>query len=426
MKAKDAPPREFLENPLGSNKLKARGAFYWRDLYKSLVYPKYGPAEPIDTWYDEVQYGKINSNGMSLVLSESYLKQIPGIEDTIFALNFVADAFVDMRTELNRYDSENRISLVDSIFQEFEAAMGWVSPHQEFHLYSQKKYSAFVDNYLDSVKETKILNFRSFLKVFNEYISSHSGKIPFTRGAWLKSKYCSSLVSGMVIEYGRAGTKHGNDAVSAKIINDLNFNFVSRLAEKYGFRIDKNMPYRILADLNSKKMQDYAFKYFDTNKPKEIVREAFFDTSNIEIEHMKYQIWSWYNSYMRNNSTIAVPVYSECRKNTVYDIVFRDEIEDKKALEEIDDSVWVRMYAYIRANEENKKWDQEKFEQVVRAMIGYYKHRSPVVSMAYLEAQLRDGEMAQRLYVKETLTEKEVRDMLGFQMREKKIKSFSF
>ena len=87
---KDIRSNEDLSNPQGKNDLDAEDLFYWRSLYKSFIYPSELARPPIDLWYDNFFYGKIDDNGLPVYLSENSLKQLPqGTDLNPFSLQTV-------------------------------------------------------------------------------------------------------------------------------------------------------------------------------------------------------------------------------------------------------------------------------------------------------------------------------------------------
>ena len=73
-------------NPQGRNGLSAYAAYYQRLLYKEEIYPpvNYGP---LDTWYDKMYYGKIDTINNSI--AANFNKMSP-IENNLYTFDFVA------------------------------------------------------------------------------------------------------------------------------------------------------------------------------------------------------------------------------------------------------------------------------------------------------------------------------------------------
>jgi len=250
--------------PLATNILNSLGTFIQRETYSEKIYPK-SSADPIDLWYSKSLYGKINKREDIIYLSEAFLKQIKTDEkEPKFALNFVVDAFDDLRKFYDR--SASKINS-ESILDKVECKNAWQSSTSNYHKYMNILYKVFVSSYLnDNNRENKIKDFKSFVIVFLEFIDIISEAYPITRSQFIKSKFCSPLISGLMIEV--FDENHAIDENKyEKFIQDPNFDFYSKAARQYGFYIDKNAPWRLVADISSPAMKPYIKKYLsDHNK----------------------------------------------------------------------------------------------------------------------------------------------------------------
>ncbi len=88
----------------------------------------------------------------------------------------------------------------------------------------------------------------------------------------MESSYSSVLMSGLVIEIG--DDKYDNDENKSKKYGDVNFQMAARIAEQYGFSIDRNIPWRLVANINNPAMQEYIFGVPIENIP--------FETKNLK------------------------------------------------------------------------------------------------------------------------------------------------
>ena len=92
---------------------------------------------------------------------------------------------------------------------------------------------------------------------------------PITKTGVLESIRTSPNVSGLCVEM--SFDNHDDDYNKFnKYINNINFEFYTLAAAKFGFFVDKNAPWRLVANLNSSKMKEYMQKYFFT-----IEKESF-------------------------------------------------------------------------------------------------------------------------------------------------------
>ena len=83
----------------GKNSLRAKNMFIQRTQYQNNGYNF--EVAPIDLWNEKKLYGKIAPDGSTIYPIASVMKRIESAAESenLFVLNFVADAFEDMRQE---------------------------------------------------------------------------------------------------------------------------------------------------------------------------------------------------------------------------------------------------------------------------------------------------------------------------------------
>ena len=83
---------------------------------------------------------------------------------------------------------------------------------------------------------------------------------PVTKTGMTYSRFYNPMFSGLCIEISTAD--HGDDEWKFRnFINNYNFKLYSLAASKFGFLIDKNAPWRLVANLNSAQMKSYINNY---------------------------------------------------------------------------------------------------------------------------------------------------------------------
>ena len=89
--------------PVGDDKSDPRTTFDNRKFYKEDIYPSHIPL-PIDYWYKHLLYGRVddNNNVVSLKNPVSMLTHVDGVEDVLFVLNFVGDAYNDFKAHIQQ------------------------------------------------------------------------------------------------------------------------------------------------------------------------------------------------------------------------------------------------------------------------------------------------------------------------------------
>ena len=250
----------------GENGMDSRNLFLERSFYKHYV-DVAASFQPLDLWESRHHYGRADYWHHAVYPSEYNLKQIPTQKETIFALDFVADAFIGFREEYKKLSLGTIASEADSFFiGEFEPKRGWVSIHKDYHRHMTNMYNAFVAFINISPERKKnMLNFDKFTRMFWLFFDTVLPAFPITRTGYLYSKYCNPRVSGLILEIMKVN--HDKDLPKELMVEDINFNAYVATANKHGFYIDKNAPWRLIARVGSKKLENYMREYGVTSLP---------------------------------------------------------------------------------------------------------------------------------------------------------------
>ena len=157
--------------------------------------------------------------------------------------------------------NKGKIYTEETKFLEIEPKKGWLSLENIYQDHITALYEGFSGTYLQQKENNKkLITFKDFMKLFWRYLERMQPDVPFTRTGFVMSRFCPLATTGLVIEL--ADADHGDDEIKFDdYIEDPNFVFYARAAKKFGFRIDKNAPWRLIADLKSDEMQKYMANY---------------------------------------------------------------------------------------------------------------------------------------------------------------------
>ena len=243
--------------------------FVFNKAMKKSGYPKTG-VDPIDFWYDKMHYGRVNPNQDAVIVrnrtldniglgSVPTMKELEGGE-AVFALNFVADAFNDMKKHFQKATAFNRLNLSGiKEIRSLEPKSAFSSAQDAYDNYISLVFNIFNNVFLPQENRTKrILNFNDFVRMFRNFHDQFGYELVVTKSGFMKSPISNPLFSGLMIELDIADPSDSSNAT--KWISDPNFNFYRNAAIKYGFVVDKNVPWRLVADVSSREMQDYWVK----------------------------------------------------------------------------------------------------------------------------------------------------------------------
>tara|TARA_R100000734_G_scaffold14704_1_gene10837 strand:- start:2962 stop:4482 length:1521 start_codon:yes stop_codon:yes gene_type:complete len=244
----------------GSNELGARNIHIERIIYRDGIFPENLIVNSMSTWSTDRFYGIVNTKGNTVVPDQKFLKPLYFTDNqSQFALNFVADAWYDLSQRLRELGDQN-IIFRNSPWLEPTVVKAWNPATVEYDDYMRNiVYRYFIENFLPlGNKERRIRNINDFLNVFDEYIDLAVSLVgPTTFSGYIEGVSLSPLMSGLMIEI--SDETYSDDFTKSYEFLDDNFELVSNIVAQYGFSIDRNIPWRLIADLRSPAMQEYMY-----------------------------------------------------------------------------------------------------------------------------------------------------------------------
>tara|TARA_A200000159_G_scaffold157781_1_gene174309 strand:+ start:4821 stop:6110 length:1290 start_codon:yes stop_codon:yes gene_type:complete len=355
--------------PRGNNKLTSLASHYQRGLYDDTAYPELLP-DPLDTHSDyNILYGRVNTSGSSILLAEDNLKQILSPSgDTLFVLDFVADAWQDLVTHHAKAMRLNAIETNNTVYKKMNPEKTWQSVHPLYTEHMQNLYGVFTGQHLSSPMNQEIVDFEAFLSHFMSYCGKVAKNIPVTRTSFITSRYASPLSSGLMIELVKG--KHDDDyAKYIGFIRDVNFDFFTTACRKFGFLVDKNAPWRIIADVNSSYMRDkMKARGAKVSNTKDVFDFYYLDSMNYEIENIKGFLFQMYELFISQQPDVTKLTTTFRGKDSKTSICYteRRRITRQEFDAKYTDAFWLRVVMYLRAVEVKAPQDQAEFDKCVR------------------------------------------------------------
>ena len=244
----------------GSNSLSSREVFRQRSVYNRLIFPNSEYPSLFDTWGKDRFYGIVNHKGNSVVVDKNQLRPLSfPEEESQFALNFVADAWRDFALRLRELRDQN-IIFKNSPWSEPYVHKAWNSANVKYENYmNDVVYPSFNEIYMNyGNRDAQISGIETFLSQFEDFYTLVARKAgPFTKSGFIEGSYTSPLISGLMIEISEA--EYDIDFPKGYVFKDANYELVSNIAKQYGFSFDKNIPWRLVADLRNPAMREYMY-----------------------------------------------------------------------------------------------------------------------------------------------------------------------
>lgn len=371
---KDQLLKKQLEDKFGAvsqadNSTTSRAKYEGRKNFKD-VFNQF-QENTIDSWYKKPFYGKINVYGLAA---------FAGIGED----SFVMRAFNDASTAYDR-----RFKTEKSIITKLKIVQGIMDREALFINNIDFIKQSFKARELEKFKTSnKIKNIDDFYNLLKKYIME-SG-LPLTMPGFVESPLCSPFSSGLVFDL-HDGDPF-SDAEKIKWYEDLNFEGFKYILKEHGFKIDPNIPWRIMADLSSSNMWKYlagqsgdenkgipdipvghwsaAGKDFQSVNLNEIYKNIFqpqASVANVFIEDISFVeiIAVMYNEFIEENPNYKIG----SGKNS-------ETIKRKFETADWSEFKWVRWYAEIRNIERGMPLSRRDFKRVIKRVNQIYKFGS--------------------------------------------------
>ncbi len=244
----------------GSNDLGSKDIFIQRKKYNSYMFPDFLAKNFIQTWTTDRFYGIINNKGNAVFPNRRALKTLQFAREGAqnqYAVDFVADAWYDFARKIREL-ADNNIIFRDSPWAKPFIVKAWNPIQDEYSKYMREEvYPVFTDDFMTfGSNNKKVKNIHSFINRIDSFLESVVTKAgPVTMSGLIEGSYAPVYMSGLIIEI--ASDSYDDDFNKAYKFGDRNFAFIANLAAQYGFSIDKNIPWRLVADLRNPAMIEY-------------------------------------------------------------------------------------------------------------------------------------------------------------------------
>ena len=312
---------------------------------------------------EKALYGRVDKFYKSIIPRDYFveLKRIPSDTDTPsskYALNFVVDSFEKMRKQFQKKAMRGEIARSDEFLSDLAVFKAYINPVNEY----DKHIASYMNAFEKIVRERniKFLNFDQFVRKLMPYLKKAVIKRPFTMPAFVKSTYCPINCSGLVIEI--ADVKCDNDDEKIKkFYLSPNWEFYVNACNSMGFMVDKNNPWRLVADINSQEMLD-ASRVYGLTTTDEILNIGFKKAHRDYLDVFKVILFNMYNRLKRKRfSSLATVDQTGEKIITRTPMIYTFE----QFTDQYDDDYFLNLYCQIRFSEEESHFLQTEQEKII-------------------------------------------------------------
>jgi hypothetical protein len=375
----------------GKNDLGSFDTFLERIFFKGFALSKDGrPKTTIDEtknlFFSEIGlHGKINPQGTPITSNTGRLTKINQKKE-VFVFDFVARAFQDFKEAISTAIRSGNMSASDKHFEKLEATSGWFDSSAGYNLYMNNLKSFFM-NYLQRLSPEKkrgISDVGVFSEIFLEFYDFFSTSFPLTRSGFMMSGMVSNQCSGMMLTI--ADYDYSSDEEKIRdFYNSVNLRAYKQAAISHGFLIDKNAPWRLIADIDNPVMQAYINQ---ETMETSFDRKSFFGTyflssDNDPISDLKIIISNFYQAAIQANKIqrkIAINS-KNCFEITSSRLPTKKQYQIIAGLSEIE---WAELYLKIKNYETKINYSDKELKNMARNLTDLRKKLDSRPYMLYI------------------------------------------
>tara|TARA_R110002074_G_scaffold273140_2_gene444726 strand:- start:2815 stop:4215 length:1401 start_codon:yes stop_codon:yes gene_type:complete len=340
---------------------------------------------------ERVLYGRINRAHDPIFLKKSNLKTLrndPSEGLLLQAVSFVADAFDNFVTQWQASAARGRLDLSDDYLVEIEPFRAFVDPDTEYNNYLIDLRNVFLETYLTKKRNEQIGDYRAFVKIYLQFLMDVSATIPITKTAYITSNFAGPMISGLAIDL--ADLDASNDAIKEEFINSANFGFYKLYARENGFYIDKQVPWRLVADIGSPQMLRYSAPYgFSTDG--DILRQCYGRAGSQDILSLQRNIIDTYNALVRDNPVVRIPSSLRRISQCGPQYIRREPITIESAVLSYSRDYWVDKYIDIRYNEQRSRLSEGAISEIRKTVVKLVQNSlNDAMAINYINNNIRN------------------------------------
>tara|TARA_Y100000592_G_C5436570_1_gene301035 strand:+ start:143 stop:1405 length:1263 start_codon:yes stop_codon:yes gene_type:complete len=282
-----------------TNNESALRLFNKRSIYKNIVYGS--RFKNIVSFNDgeKIFFGRMDRRFVPIVASPSSLKYVGVSADStrpVKAINFVADIFNEMVTQFDKCATTGKIDAGDPYLSRLKAYRAYEDPEAQYEIYKSVYFSALNEYFARN--SMMFRNFDDFVKLLMPVLKTSAAKQPLTFTGYVKSNNCNVLNSGLAIELADLRYDNDQDKIN-NFITSKNWEFFVNACDSYGFMIDYNVPWRIVADIGAEHCIEVAKRY-GLNNVEQILSQQYHHASMKGLKELGKTFYDLYNTIRKD------------------------------------------------------------------------------------------------------------------------------
>ena len=374
----------------------------------SNAFDLFGAAENLD-------YGIVDADGDVVVPKKGALRTLGNKKTPGIGVDFAARAFNDLRDNFAPDERGNRksIKIEGTLYEGMNVVRSYTDLDSEHSKILEDLYTGFMAPHLRQEKrDHNIKSFHDFLKyfLFDFYPNVMLAEgIMLARSNFAISRKCTRLISGMIFEIS-IQSHNGDYDKYQEFLASNKYDVIKDGAANFGFMIDRNAPWRFVANLNSPRMLKYIRGEYTVNGEDIATRLKSngmpLDASDIfpfyydkvytrDINMIKEIVVNLYNHHVGRREYTTTPVVQSCNVSNpeeyrvISSVSFRDSYSIGKLNSDYSSDFWLCEYLRIRLAEIGLKLNDERFLKQKSKIMNINKYISYEQALIYINSYVK-------------------------------------
>ena len=202
---------------------------------------------------EKMYYGRIDTQQRAIFMdSDTFgifknFKNSSNSNSPMKALNFVVNNFEKLRLDMLKAVKKGKIPPNDKYFSSLFVYRAYEAPTSKYENY----LAMYISKLGEILRENNYnyTNMQQFLPRLMNIFQNSLGRSPITMSGFIKSNLNDIMSTGLAIEI--ADLKYSNDVEKINFVNSPAWQYFINACDTYGFMVDMDCPWRIVADINS-------------------------------------------------------------------------------------------------------------------------------------------------------------------------------
>ena len=211
------------------------------------------------------------------------------------AIAFVVNAFHDLAQQFQKAAMKGTIDTSDEYLTNLKVHKAYAAPKRLYNNYKKTYFSAIHQTFRK--RNIKVKNFDDFIDNLLKVLEDTAPDTPLTQPGFIKSRWATPTCSGLVIEIADLDASNDQEKIN-RFVNSNNWNFYLNACASYGFMVDREVPWRLVADIGLYPQKSPMLEYsgaYGFNTTNQIIN-IYYKTAHLDyFQNFKKDLFDLYN-----------------------------------------------------------------------------------------------------------------------------------